>query len=180
PWGRAAAGGGQTGAGIMRAPLACLEPAVPALQGTGGAPRPGGRPPAGKGRPPAPGRPAPPVSTTLPGGRWTGPRGCGILFRQTVVGVAQERPRAKDSHGNNPAATSREVDRVVLVGPDLLELFVRELELCRVERGENIVILAEPRSYPEYIAASFSAARVLGANPLCLTLPGGSPATTPT
>lgn len=68
----------------------------------------------------------------------------------------------------------------MLVGPDLLELFVRELELCRVERGENIVILAEPRSYPEYIAASFSAARVLGANPLCLTLPGGSPATTPT
>ena len=68
----------------------------------------------------------------------------------------------------------------MLVGPDLLELFVREFELCRVRRGENVVILAEPRSYQEYIAASFAAARLLGANPLCLTVPGGSPATTPT
>jgi 2,5-dihydroxypyridine 5,6-dioxygenase len=49
-------------------------------------------------------------------------------------------------------------------GVDLVPLFVREFELCRVAAGEVVAIVSEPRSRPEYVSAAASAAAVLGAD----------------
>lgn len=67
----------------------------------------------------------------------------------------------------------------VLASVDLLNLFIRELELCRVRAGETVVVLAESRSVSEYVSAAFGAAQRLGAQAMVVTLPGGSPAPLP-
>ncbi len=49
---------------------------------------------------------------------------------------------------------------------DLVPLFQRELELCRVASGQNVLIFTDPQfPYPEYAQAAFAACRALGANP---------------
>ncbi|WP_328813522.1 hypothetical protein [Rhodococcus sp. NBC_00297] len=62
---------------------------------------------------------------------------------------------------------------------DLLGAFTRQLELCNVQPGEQVVILAEPSSRGDYISAAFGAAQSLGAQVLAATVPGGSPAPMP-
>ncbi|MQA92045.1 MAG: 2,5-dihydroxypyridine 5,6-dioxygenase [Gemmatimonas sp.] len=46
---------------------------------------------------------------------------------------------------------------------ELIDLFKREFELCRVHDGEVVAVLSEPATRPEYITASTGAATVLGA-----------------
>lgn len=62
---------------------------------------------------------------------------------------------------------------------DLISAFRRELELCKVNVGEHIVILSEPSSRPDYVAATFAAAKSLGAQVISAVVPGGSAAPTP-
>ncbi|ANI40916.1 hypothetical protein [Mycolicibacterium vaccae] len=64
-------------------------------------------------------------------------------------------------------------------GVDLIEPFRKELELCKVRAGEHVVILSEPSSRSDYVAASFAAARSLGAHVISAVVPGGSAAPTP-
>ena len=53
---------------------------------------------------------------------------------------------------------------------DLISLFALELELCRVRRGESVLIFTDPDfPHPEYPPAAFEAARSLGANAYILT-----------
>lgn len=67
----------------------------------------------------------------------------------------------------------------MIAATDLVDLFTKELVLCKVEQGERVVVLAEPRSRQDYVAASFAAAKRLGAQVMALTLPGGPPSGTP-
>ncbi|MGH3312991.1 MAG: hypothetical protein ACRDP3_20805 [Streptomyces sp.] len=62
---------------------------------------------------------------------------------------------------------------------DLLDAFTRELTLCKVKEDEHVVILAEPGSRGDYVAAAFGAAKSLGAHVIAATVPGGSPAPMP-
>ncbi|WP_127783005.1 hypothetical protein [Rhodococcus sp. X156] len=62
---------------------------------------------------------------------------------------------------------------------DLLRAFTRQLELCKVQRGEHVVVLTEPSSRGDYVAAAFGAAQTLGAHALVVTASGGSPAPMP-
>jgi 2,5-dihydroxypyridine 5,6-dioxygenase len=66
-----------------------------------------------------------------------------------------------------------------LTAADLTDLFRRELQLCAVKPGESLVVLAEPSSRPEYVAAAFGAAKSLGAHVIQATVPGGSPVPLP-
>ncbi|MEU2082959.1 hypothetical protein ABZ569_13895 [Streptomyces albus] len=62
---------------------------------------------------------------------------------------------------------------------DLLDAFTRELRLCKVTEGEHVVVLSEPASRGDYVAAAFGAAKALGAHVIAATVPGGSPAPLP-
>jgi 2,5-dihydroxypyridine 5,6-dioxygenase len=62
---------------------------------------------------------------------------------------------------------------------DLLDAFTRELELCEVKQGEHVVVLSEPGSRGDYVAAAFGAAKSLGAHVIAAAVPGGSPAPMP-
>ncbi|GAA2618183.1 hypothetical protein [Streptomyces axinellae] len=62
---------------------------------------------------------------------------------------------------------------------DLLDAFTRELRLCKVSDGEHVVVLSEPNSRGDYVAAAFGAAKSLGARVISATVPGGSPAPMP-
>jgi 2,5-dihydroxypyridine 5,6-dioxygenase len=55
------------------------------------------------------------------------------------------------------------------VAADLVRLFRAELELCRVQRGEQVLIFCEPESNPHYAAAFFGAAGDLGADAFIVT-----------
>ncbi|GGO54740.1 hypothetical protein GCM10012287_44390 [Streptomyces daqingensis] len=59
---------------------------------------------------------------------------------------------------------------------DLLGAFRRELELCKVKEDEHVVVLSEPDSRGDYVAAAFGAAKSLGAHVIAATVPGGSAA----
>jgi len=52
----------------------------------------------------------------------------------------------------------------------LTSLFRKEFELCRVKRGETVVLLSDQNTLPEYIAASFAAAADLGADSYNITV----------
>ncbi|WP_037578117.1 hypothetical protein [Phaeacidiphilus oryzae] len=62
---------------------------------------------------------------------------------------------------------------------DLVDAFTRELRLCRLAEGEHAVVLSEPGSRGDYVAAAFAAAKSLGAHVVAATVPGGSPAPMP-
>lgn len=62
-----------------------------------------------------------------------------------------------------------------LTGVDLMRLFVREFELCRVSPGEHVIVLSEPSSRSDYVAAAFGAAQQLGAHVASVVAPSGSP-----
>lgn len=66
-----------------------------------------------------------------------------------------------------------------LASVDLLDAFTRELRLCKVQDGEHVVVLSEPGSRGDYVAAAFGAAKTLGAHVVSATVPGGSPAPIP-
>jgi 2,5-dihydroxypyridine 5,6-dioxygenase len=71
-------------------------------------------------------------------------------------------------------------DRMNPLAPvEAIDLFTQELELCKVHDGEAVVVLAEPGSKPDYVAAAFTAAKRLGAEVMQVTLPGGSPTQLP-
>lgn len=62
---------------------------------------------------------------------------------------------------------------------ELVEAFRKELQLCRLTEGEHVVVLAEPTSRPDYVAAAYGAAKALGAHVIAATVPGGSPTPVP-
>ncbi|MDQ4110437.1 MAG: hypothetical protein M3306_04965 [Actinomycetota bacterium] len=62
---------------------------------------------------------------------------------------------------------------------DILEAFRKELTLCAVKAGEHVVILAEPTSRSDYVAAAYGAAKALGAHVIAATVPGGDPTPVP-
>lgn len=62
---------------------------------------------------------------------------------------------------------------------DLTRLFVEEFALCAVQPNETVVVLSEPQSRQDYVAAGFAAASIHGANVAALTMPGGSAADVP-
>ncbi|NUU25512.1 MAG: hypothetical protein HOV68_29005 [Streptomycetaceae bacterium] len=66
-----------------------------------------------------------------------------------------------------------------LTSADLLDAFTRELRLCKLTPGEHVVVLAEPASRGDYVAAAFGAAKACGAHVIAATVPGGSPAPMP-
>ncbi|MFI0908425.1 hypothetical protein ACH4TE_33665 [Streptomyces sioyaensis] len=66
-----------------------------------------------------------------------------------------------------------------LSSADLLDAFTRELRLCKVRSGEHVVVLSEPGSRGDYVAAAFGAAKACGAHVIAATVPGGSPAPMP-
>ncbi|MGW0659526.1 hypothetical protein [Streptodolium elevatio] len=66
-----------------------------------------------------------------------------------------------------------------LSAADLLDAFTRELQLCKLTPGEHVVVLAEPASRGDYVAAAFGAAKACGAHVIAATVPGGSPAPMP-
>lgn len=62
-----------------------------------------------------------------------------------------------------------------LMSADLVQAFTEELHLCKLQQNEHVVVLAEPGSRQDYVAASFAAAKACGAHVLVATVPGGSP-----
>ncbi|MFE3651795.1 MULTISPECIES: hypothetical protein [unclassified Streptomyces] len=62
---------------------------------------------------------------------------------------------------------------------DLLDAFTRQLRLCKLRGGEHVVVLAEPDSRGDYVAAAFGAAKACGAHVIAATVPGGTPAPMP-
>ncbi|TGB14836.1 hypothetical protein [Streptomyces sp. MZ04] len=62
---------------------------------------------------------------------------------------------------------------------DLLDAFTRELRLCKLSESEHVVVLSEPGSRGDYVAAAFGAAKACGAHVIAATVPGGSPAPMP-
>ncbi|MCT9116081.1 2,5-dihydroxypyridine 5,6-dioxygenase [Cupriavidus gilardii] len=54
---------------------------------------------------------------------------------------------------------------------DLLALFRRELELCKVHQGETMAVLSGPGTRPDYVAAFIAAGQQLGAEVFHLNLP---------
>nr|WP_237330905.1 hypothetical protein [Streptomyces sp. BA2] len=61
----------------------------------------------------------------------------------------------------------------------MLDAFTRELRLCKLREGEHVVVLSEPGSRGDYVAAAFGAAKTCGAHVIAATVPGGSPAPMP-
>ncbi|MGE0290553.1 MAG: leucyl aminopeptidase, partial [Bradyrhizobium sp.] len=57
---------------------------------------------------------------------------------------------------------------------ELLTLFRRELELCKVSPGEVVAVLTGPNSRPDYASAFVAAARQLGAEVFRLDLPAAA------
>lgn len=56
---------------------------------------------------------------------------------------------------------------------DLVATFEHELRLCKVKKGETVLIFTDPRyPHPQYIPAAFAAARSLGATVYILTAQG--------
>ena len=56
---------------------------------------------------------------------------------------------------------------------DLVAMFEAELRLCKVQKGEDVLVFTDPRfPHPEYPPAAFAAARSLGANVYVLTSQG--------
>jgi 2,5-dihydroxypyridine 5,6-dioxygenase len=67
-----------------------------------------------------------------------------------------------------------------LAASDLVTLFRKELERCALKPDESVVILSEPNSRDDYVAATFAAAQSLGVRSVVsAVLPGGSPVTAP-
>lgn len=62
---------------------------------------------------------------------------------------------------------------------DLLHAFKTQFELSKVRQDEHVVVLAEPGSRPDYVAAAFGAARECGAHVIVATVPSGSASPTP-
>ncbi len=65
-----------------------------------------------------------------------------------------------------------------LASSDLVHLFVEELRLCKVQRGESVLIFTDPAfPHPDYPPAAFAAAKVLGADPYVLVASSDDPFT---
>lgn len=63
---------------------------------------------------------------------------------------------------------------------DLLDVFRRELELCKVKQGEVLAVLTGPQSRPEYAAAFLAAGQQLGAEVFRLDIPASATYEAPT
>ena len=57
-------------------------------------------------------------------------------------------------------------------GADLVPLFTREFELCKVSRDDVVAVLSAPATRPEYASAATVAARTLGASVFEIRVPG--------
>jgi 2,5-dihydroxypyridine 5,6-dioxygenase len=62
---------------------------------------------------------------------------------------------------------------------ELVPLFRRMLDLCRLSSQESLVILTEPETNQEYAAAMYGAARGIGAEALTLMVPSAPPEQVP-
>ncbi|UUU29460.1 hypothetical protein JIX56_05890 [Streptomyces sp. CA-210063] len=65
-----------------------------------------------------------------------------------------------------------------LTSVDLLDAFTQELKLCKLRPDEHVVVLSEPSSRGDYVAAAFGAAKACGAHVVAATVPGGNPSPT--
>ncbi|MFF4259862.1 hypothetical protein ACFY1L_52860 [Streptomyces sp. NPDC001663] len=65
-----------------------------------------------------------------------------------------------------------------LTSVDLLDAFTQELKLCKLRPDEHVVVLSEPSSRGDYVAAAFGAAKSCGAHVVAATVPGGNPSPT--
>lgn len=68
---------------------------------------------------------------------------------------------------------------ISLASADLQAAFAAEFELCQLRAGEHAVVLTEPSSREDYVAAAFGAARSRGAHVVVVTVPSGTPAPVP-
>ncbi|MEV0355427.1 hypothetical protein AB0H71_05110 [Nocardia sp. NPDC050697] len=66
-----------------------------------------------------------------------------------------------------------------LSAADLIRLFAAEFELCALAPGEHVVVLSEPTSRGDYVAAAFGAAQLAGAHVVSAVVPAGSPTPVP-
>lgn len=66
-----------------------------------------------------------------------------------------------------------------LTASDLLSAFTQQFQLCKLAPGEHAVILSEPDSRGDYVAAAFGAAQSCGAHVISATVPAGSAAPLP-
>jgi len=62
---------------------------------------------------------------------------------------------------------------------ELVPLFRKMLDLCKLKSSESLVILTEPTSNQEYAAAAYGAARGIGADVMVLMLPSEKPEQVP-
>lgn len=62
---------------------------------------------------------------------------------------------------------------------ELVPLFRKMLDLCKLKSTESLVILTEPTSNQEYAAAAYGAARGIGADVMVLMLPSEKPEQVP-
>lgn len=67
----------------------------------------------------------------------------------------------------------------MLNASDVVPLFKRQFELCKVTEGEVAAVFADSSSRPSYVEAAFSALRLLGARATVITVPTYSAALFP-
>lgn len=61
-------------------------------------------------------------------------------------------------------------------GTELVGLFQKELELCKLGDGERLLLYTDPRyPYPEQVTAAFGAAKALGADVYLMVVPSDTP-----
>lgn len=58
---------------------------------------------------------------------------------------------------------------------ELVPLFRRMLELCKLKATESLIVLTEPDANQDYAAALYGAARDIGAETLILMVPSAPP-----
>ena len=62
---------------------------------------------------------------------------------------------------------------------ELVPMFRKALELCRLRADESLVILTEPEANQDYAAAVYGAARDIGADTLTVMVPSAPPEQVP-
>ncbi|MFC5312732.1 hypothetical protein, partial [Azospirillum rugosum] len=62
---------------------------------------------------------------------------------------------------------------------EIVPLFRRMLELCKLKPSESLVILTEPEANQDYAAAMYGAAREIGAETLTIMVPSAPPEQVP-
>ena len=62
---------------------------------------------------------------------------------------------------------------------ELVPMFRKALQLCRLQADESLVILTEPEANQDYAAAIYGASREIGADTLTVMVPSAAPEQVP-